>query len=69
MEPGAIVGIVLGSLALVCIIAFLVYMYWWKPYHNKSTPGIPDRVRLLAEYGFTDGREDMVDGAELTMGY
>lgn len=63
MEAGAIVGIVLGSVALLLIVGFLVYIYWWKPYQNKTrhTSGQLDtefdertRRRLMETYGITD---------------
>jgi len=36
LNAGAIVGIVLGAVALVLLIAFIVYTYWWIPYRNKK---------------------------------
>ena len=68
MEAGAIVGIVLGAVALLLIVAFLVYWYWWLPHRNRTrhasgrvekTYDASTRRRLMATYGATD---DMADG-------
>lgn len=42
MEPGAIVGIVLGSVAFLLIVAYLVYAYWWVPNRNKSASKVDE---------------------------
>mgnify|MGYP003406053336 FL=1 len=80
MEAGAIVGIVLGSVALLLIVGFLAYSYWWKPYQNKTrhTAGKLDtefdertRRQLMETYGITDenlqGNSTVVDDLALRM--
>ena len=48
MEAGAIAGIVLASLALLLVVGFVVYWYWWKPHHNKT--GDSDSSALSADF-------------------
>lgn len=76
MDAGAIVGIVLGAVALALLIGFMVYMYWWVPHHNRTHhhEGQIDvemdekiRKRLMAEYDVPEKDEDanvsMTEGA------
>lgn len=68
METGAIVGLVLGAVALVLMVGFLVYQYWWLPHQNKTRhqSGELDtdwdertRHKLMETYGLSGG----LDGA------
>lgn len=71
MEAGAIVGIVVGSVALLLIVGYLVYVYWWRPYQNKTRHAAGDqdftlderqrqRHRLMSDYGISDA--DLAEG-------
>lgn len=37
MNAGALVGIVLGSLVICLVLAYLVYVYVWKPSRNRPS--------------------------------
>ncbi len=74
MEPGAIVGIVLDLVALLLIVVYIVYMYWWKPHQNKSThhEGKLDlefdektRRRLMANYELEEDGNVVMNLSEL----
>lgn len=58
MDTGAIVGIVLGAVALALIVGFMVYRYWWKPSRAKSERR--SRTMLMDLYGLRE--TDMYGG-------
>ena len=63
MEAGAIVGIVLASVALALIVGYLVYAYWWVPNRDKSKTKPEEfdettRRRIMLKYNLPERDED-----------
>jgi hypothetical protein len=44
LSAGAIVGIVLGSIFLILILAYIIYTYWWIPHRNNNKSKTFDTV-------------------------
>ena len=67
MDAGAIVGIVIGSIAVLLIIVFLVYWYWWKPHHNRSSVDREESVEFSKRpytVKFMDGYDQADDDTQ-----